>query len=403
MRRFRADWVWLPEGPIRGGEVTVDDDGAIVKVRTAHTTGADAEELRGLLLPGLVNAHCHLELSDLRGKVPGGAGLSTWAQTLIARRRSPDDDSMEAALAEAFTAGTAAIIDVTNSGAPMPLLHEAPLHGVAQIELIGIEPDRCEAALAHAARLQLAPGLPTRVTCHAVVSCAAALLAEVLAPPRDRPAPAATFHCDEDPADLDLLQERSGPWADFLDRLGRDWRDRIGQADTPVRLLEQLGVLGPHLALVHCVHTAPDDLDRLASTGTAVILCPRSNLHIGGSLPDVAGMVRRGIPLAIGTDSLASAPDLDPLQDAVVLARAFPEVHPEVFVHALTTGGARLLDQRAAIDPRGDGSARGGLVPGARHGLLHVELPSTGNPAAALLDGSPRPRRWLSCPLRPQA
>lgn len=395
MRRYRADWVWTPAGPLRDGEVAVADDGRIFAVGPA--SGAAAEAVGGLLMPGLVNAHTHLELSDLRGKVPGGQGLSSWAQALVARRRAPQDEAIRQALDEARAVGTAALIDVTNSGAALPLLAEAPLHGVSQLELIGIEEDRCSQALSQAARLALAPGMPVRVTCHAVVSCAADLLAQVLAAPVE-PVPAATFHCDEDPADLDLLRDGSGPWADFLDRLGRDWRDRIGRADTPVRLLEALDVLGPHLALVHCVHTAPDDLDRLAATGTAVVLCPRSNLHIGGSLPDVPGMVRRGIPLALGTDSLASSPDLDVLQEAILLRRSFPEVPADVWVRALTTGGARLLEARSRGQDRGDGSAQGALRPGADHGLLHVALPSTDDPASTLLSGDPWPRRWLQCP-----
>lgn len=397
MRRYRADWVWTPDGPVRGGEVAVGDDGRISKVRSSHTTGAEAEEHRGLLLPGLVNAHCHLELSDLAGRIPGGQGLSSWAQTLLARRRPPQDEAMRQALDQAWEAGTAAIIDVTNSGAPMPLLAEGPLHGVAQIELLGIEPDRCEAARAHAARLMLAPGLPAVETCHAVVSCAEALLAQVLAPSPE-PRPAVTFHCDEDPADAELLREEAGPWADFLDRLGRQWRGRMGRAESPIRLLEGLGALGPHLALVHCVHTGPRDLDRLAATGTAVVLCPRSNLHIGGVLPDAAAMIRRGIPLAIGTDSLASVEDLDLLQEGAVLASAFPAIDPSAWVHALTTGGARLVEPGAG--PRSDGVAWGGLAPGARHGLLLVDLPRTEDPARTLLDGTRWPRRWLCPPTR---
>lgn len=403
MQRHRADWVWTPEGPVRGGEVAVADDGRIARVRAAHTTGADAQEHQGILLPGLVNAHCHLELSDLRGRVPGGQGLTSWAQAMLARRRSPQDEAMRQALDEAHASGTAAIIDVTNTGAAMPLLAEGPVSGVAQIELLGIEPERCEAARAHASRLLLAPGVPAVETCHAVVSCAEALLAAVLAAP-DEPRPAVTFHCDEDPADAQLLREEAGPWADFLDRLGRRWRGRIGRAETPVRLLEGLGLLGPHLALVHCVHTGPRDLDRIAASGTAVVLCPRSNLHIGGALPDAASMVRRGIPLAIGTDSLASVDDLDLLQEAALLASAFPAVDPGAWVQALTVGGARLLEARAGAPgqpTRGDGAAIGGLAPGAHHGLLLVQIPRTDEPARTLLDGTRWPRRWLCPPPRP--
>ncbi|MCB9779672.1 MAG: amidohydrolase family protein [Alphaproteobacteria bacterium] len=391
MRRIRADWVWTPDGPLAGGEVVLDYDGRVTAV--AARSGHEAEEVGGLLLPGLVNAHCHLELSDLRGKVPGGSGLSSWAQALVSRRRAPDAEAMRGAITEARDAGTAALVDVTNSGAPIPLMADADLRGSAQVEILGIEPDRCESARSGAARLLLAPGFPAVETCHAVVSCAADLLASVLAPPPE-PGPARTFHCDEDAADTLLLRDRSGPWADFLDRLGRDWRDRIGHADSPVALLDALDVLGPHLALVHCVHTGPAELDRLAATDTAVVLCPRSNLHIGGALPDVPGMVARGLRLAIGTDSLASCPDLDVLADAAVLAAAFPDIDPGVWIAALTTGGASLLG------PVRDGRV-GGLCPGAEHGLLHVALPATTDPGRTLLDGTRWARRWLSCPLLP--
>ena len=399
MRRFRADLVWTPQGPLRGGEVLVGGDGRIAEV--SGPSQARAEQVSGLLLPGLVNAHAHLELSDLRGRVPGGEGLPSWVQALMAARRVPEAGAVRQAIAEAQAMGTAAIIDVSNSGASLPLLVEAGMRGLVQIELLGIEPERCEAARAAAAAVEEGARMPTRRTCHAVVSCSRDLLAQTLAPGSSA---VATMHGDEDPADAALLRDQEGPWAVLLDRLGRDWRGRMGQAPSTVDLLEGLGVLGPGLALVHCVHTGPEALDRIAARGAAVILCPRSNLHIGGRLPDLPGMVRRGIPLAIGTDSLASSPDMDLLGEATALARAFPELAPATWIQALTTGGARLLERLDPGRPLGDGAARGGLVPGAVHGILHLHLPPTDDPARALFAPPATgawPRSWLSCPLLP--
>lgn len=396
MQRFRADWIWTPGGPQRGGEVVVDGRGRIAEVRVSALGEADASSHAGLLVPGFVNAHAHLELSDLRTQVIGGQGLSTWAMALLARRRPPQDEAILAAIDEAYEAGTAAIIDTTNSGAPLPLLADSPLRGLGQIELIGIEPERCEAARGQAARLMLAPGIPAVETCHAAVSCSAELIAQVLRP-TGHPGPAQTFHCDEDPEDGRLLREQEGSWADFLDRLGRQWRGRIGQADSTVSLLDELGVLGPHLGLVHCVHTGSQDLARIARSGSVVVLCPRSNLHIGGRLPDVPAMVAQGIPLAIGTDSLASAPDMDLLAEAATLAVRFPTIDPAVWIEALTIGGTRLLLDGPKT--RVAALARGSLHQGAEHGLVLVSIPRTEDPAATLLDGTRWARRWLSPPV----
>lgn len=405
MQRFRADWIWTPEGPLRGGEVAVGPQGELAEVRATPTPGAAATELRGLLLPGLVNAHAHLELSDLRGQVPGGQGLSTWAMALLARRRPPQDEAIAAAVEEAWQFGTAAIVDTTNSGAPLPILADGPMLALGQAEVLGIEHERAHAARTAAARLMLAPGIPVVETCHAVVSCSDALLAAVLCTPTS-PRPMQTMHCDEDEADQRLLATQDGPWAEFLDRLGRQWRGRIGQAESVVRLLDDLGVLGPHLGLVHCVCTAEPELRRIARRGATVILCPRSNLHINGRLPDVPAMLRLGIPLAIGTDSLASVDDLDLLAEAATLRRAFPEVEASAWIEALTVGGARLfLDAHAAdrAEQRRRAALRGGLRAGGRHGLLHLSIPSTEDPAATLLSGPRWPRRWLGLPRRDEA
>ncbi len=374
----------------------MDSRGRIAELRVNALDEADASSHSGMLLPGFVNAHAHLELSDLRQQVIGGHGLSSWAMALLARRRPPQDEAIRTAIDEAYEAGTAAIVDTTNSGAPLPLLADSPMRALGQIELIGIEPERCEAAHSQAARLLLAPGIPAVETCHAVVSCSADLIAEVLQP-TGLPGPARTFHCDEDPEDGRLLREQSGSWADFLDRLGRQWRGRIGQAQSTVALLDELGVLGPHLGLVHCVHTGEADLDRIARSGSVVVLCPRSNLHIGGRLPDVPAMIARGIPLAIGTDSLASAPDMDLLAEAATLAARFPTVAPAVWIEALTIGGSRLLVEGPKT--RATALARGSLYPGAEHGLVLVSIPRTEDPASTLLDGTRWPRRWLSPPV----
>lgn len=376
------EWAWLPSGLRRRVAVSVDVHGQVTAVRDARP---DESVAPGLLAPGLVNAHTHLELSQLRGAVPGGHGSTAWVEALVDSGLPPDPKANDAAAREVRTAGARAIIDVSNRGDTEPHMRAAGLGGVVQIECLGVSPGRWRPRLEAASARRGSRQVAIRPTAHSPISCAPALLLAAL---RERPltAPAPTIHCDEDPADRALLAERTGPWAAFHTRIGHDWRGGLGRGRSGVQVLDDLGLLGPHLGLVHLVAADGRDLDRVARSGATAVLCPRSNLHISGQLPDVPGMVQRGIPLAIGTDSLASTPDLDVLAEAATLAGRFPDVPREVWLTALTQGGAALL---------GD-TGWGALRTGTHPGLLRFDLPQTDDPLRALFDGTRWPRSFLA-------
>ncbi|MFT5586320.1 MAG: cytosine/adenosine deaminase-related metal-dependent hydrolase [Cognaticolwellia sp.] len=169
-----------------------------------------------------------------------------------------------------------------------------------------------------------------------------------------------TLHLDGDPAERQFLRDGTGPWADVLDFLGRNRAAFEPPGCTPVQYLERLGLLDK-VALVHCTLTRDEDLDLLAERGTHVVLCPSSNLHITGMLPGVPGMVARGIPLALGTDSTASGQSLDVMGEVRILAEHFPEIPVEVWLLAATAGGGRVVGVAAE------------LVVGGRSGLLRAD------------------------------
>lgn len=368
------------------GAVTLDESGRVLSAASARD---DEPLLDGVLMPGFVNAHGHLELSHHARPVgTPGIGSPAWVGALYASGVTPDSFTAERGARAARATGTAFFLDVTNTGTTARAMAVARLRGTMQVECIGLSHDRWQPALETARAHGSTPGVVARPTAHAPISCAPELLREALAPGRTP----VTIHCDEDAADGAFLTDRSGPWADFHARLasfraGHDWHNGPGTAESGVALLDMLGLLGPHLGLVHLTAAHDADLDRVARAGCTAILCPRSNLHITGQLPDVPGMVRRGIPLALGTDSCASTPDLDLLADAAVLRAAFPDIPAEIWVRALTEGGARLLASQ---------SEAGRIAPGARPDLLLVEVPDGPHLLERLLDGTRWPRRWLT-------
>jgi cytosine/adenosine deaminase-related metal-dependent hydrolase len=145
---------------------------------------------------------------------------------------------------------------------------------------------------------------------------------------------------------------------------------------------------GPHPPLlVHMVHASAEDRALARRSGATVVLCPRSNLHIGGQLPDVPALVDEGVTLALGTDSLASSPDLGLWSEMQALARAFPGLDPSLWLAAATTGGARALQLHAL----------GALRPGARPGVVHARIPATTAPVEALVHG-PVAVEWMARP-----
>jgi cytosine/adenosine deaminase-related metal-dependent hydrolase len=225
---------------------------------------------------------------------------------------------------------------------------------------------------------------------HAPYSVSPALLRRIFDEAR-RLGQASSIHVAEDADELALLRDGSGPWAAILARMGVKEGERTSGL-SPVAHLAAAGAFEsshPPL-LVHMVHASAEDRRIAAAAHAPAVLCPRSNLHVGGRLPDVPALLRDGVVLALGTDSLASSPDLSLWGEMEALAAAFPNVAPEVWLAAATTGGANALGL----------ADHGALAPGKRPGLLDVSGGDLGADAATvyhrLVAVHPRSCRFLS-------
>lgn len=358
--------------------MTLDEDGTILAVGTRAALRADDSAVvesraDGVLLPGLVNAHTHLELAFLAGAVPGGQGVIAWTRALVARlgeaRAGAVDRAAREAAARARALGAAALGDVGNGTSGWRALADVDLAGVFFHELVGSREVRTGDALADAAaeREAVPPhARPARVpavpAAHAPYSVGPDLMRRIFTRAAEIGLPT-SIHLAEDPDELSLLRDGSGGWPPVLRAMGVPPEYRIpGMA--PCAYLDSLGAFatGRPPLLVHMVHASPDDRRRAREAGATVVLCPRSNLHIGGRLPDARAMLDEGVPLALGTDSLASAPDLSLWAEISTLAEAFPDVPARAWLHAATAGGARALGL----------SRLGSLAAGKRPGLLDV-------------------------------
>jgi aminodeoxyfutalosine deaminase len=322
-----APWVVpIAAPPIRDGAVALEGDrvAAVGPLSALRELSVEVVEHGGVLLPGLVNAHLHLELSHLR--VPGGDGLVPWIRRLMAARTPTDLDTARAAACAMAERGTVACVDISNDGGSAPLFADAGIEARVLHERIaprGEPPPSTVRGLTE--------------TAHAAYSCGLAALRTLAARNRGQ---LASIHVEEDPAEADWLVDGTGPLGEFLRE--RDALPSVGPpGDRPVAWLDSLGVLGPGTLLVHLTVADSDSLARAAQRGCIAVLCPRSNQHISGRLPPVGGIRAAGLRAALGTDSLASCPTLDVLGDVQALARA--GVEPEWLVRAATAGGAEAV------------------------------------------------------------
>jgi cytosine/adenosine deaminase-related metal-dependent hydrolase len=388
-----ASWVVTDAGPpLRDGRVAVAE-GRIVWVGRDSDPGRPAGALRdlgrGVLLPGLVNAHCHLELSHLASvRDEGRQGFVAWVEALVERRPRATPDEVRArtkdAIDELAATGTVAVGDVSNALGHLDLLEASGVESVVFYELLAWDPARAEAVLADARRRAEEANrdrvrTTVRLAAHAPYSVSPLLLRALAA----EGGPAA-IHLAESEAESRFLAEGDADWSGFLARRGLGHVAFTPPGTTPVRYLDGLGALHPGLIAAHCVRVDASDRALLARRGVFVAVCPRSNRSLGVGLPPVPELRAAGIEVCLGTDSLASAESLDLLQDAAVLHREFPALDPAAIVHMATGAGASAL----GLD------GLGALAPGKRAALAFA--PAAGpldDPLAFLVSGDARARR----------
>jgi len=404
VKLLSARWVVpIERPPIDEGALALADDDTVLAVGTraelrAEFPDAAEERAAGVLLPALVNAHTHLEISHHAGAVSGGKGLFAWATTLMGARKADTPAQQREGAAKAAAAavalGTVAVGDVGNSLAAASGIGRTGLHGVLFHELFGSRELATGDALADAARERAEAAAefdwPARLgyvpAPHAPFSVGPELLSRIFAAAAAA-GRATSIHVAEDEDEVALLRDGSGRWPALLAGMGVDPATRIPRK-SPVAYLASLGAFQTETPplLVHMVHAGADDRRLAREAGATVVLCPRSNLHIGGRLPDAAAFVAEGGPLALGTDSLASVPDLSLWAEMATLAAHVPAVPAARWLEAATRGGARALGLRGF----------GVLAPGARPGVLDVLVDDVAAPIESLVHDPTPTLRWVT-------
>jgi aminodeoxyfutalosine deaminase len=378
-RAVRARWVLPVAGaPVANGWVATAR-GRIVEVGSGRAPD-DAEDLGDVaLLPGLVNAHTHLELSWMRGRIPPAASMIEWVRDVLDLRDAGpaggDDERVEAmsrAAVEMHSSGTVLVGDVSNQLSSVPVLRQIGLPGVVFHELLGfnvadahtqVRDAWTRVAQAAGERSDRSPQLVFSVIAHAPYSTAPSLFRAIAQGWRQTPL---SVHLAESAEEIEFLQTGRGEFRTLLKERGV-WNPSWEAPNCdPVEYLHRLGYLQSGLLAVHAVHVTDPGLERLRRAGAVVVTCPRSNEWVGGGIPRIAHFYAARVPVAVGTDSLASTPTLNMFDELATMRRLAPDVTAASFLDSATRVGAVAL---------GRGREYGTLEAGKRAVFVAVALP----------------------------
>lgn len=350
MLRIRAGVVFpVTAPPIEDGAVLVGADGRIMAVgpNARVPTSGDVERLEfkdGILTPGLVNAHTHLELTHLAG-TNDEKDFVKWIGRVRALKDETTPEQFQAAaergLRDCWAHGITCIADTGSSGATMQALVRFGGRGIVYQEVFGPSPTQVPASMAdleqQVLRLRRLATTQRRigVSPHAPYTVCESLYRRVARYAQQERLPIA-LHLAESQEESELVRYGAGPFAEALRARGIAVEPHHC---SPVQYLRDLGLLRPGTLAIHCVQVDAEDVAALKSSRAAVAHCPRSNrAHAHGVAP--VGLLRQaGVPVGIGTDSVVSVPDLDLWSEARTAWLGAEEA-----LRLLTLEGAKALD-----------------------------------------------------------
>ncbi len=345
---LRARWLFpATVPPLADGAVTIVD-GRIVSVGPAAAGGAVEDLGNVAILPGLINAHTHLDLSDVPAPLGRqGIALPEWLGQVVAfRRHNPGDNrrAVERGLQECVRGGVTGLGDIAQANDPLDPLAQAPIDGVVFTELIAPTARRVAPAL-ELARQSLLASSPWRLGLapHAPYSVHPDLLRGAIEISAAQEVPLA-FHLAESAEEIDLLRTADGPMRRLLESLDA-WEP--GAFRPGARPLDFLRLLArAHRTLIiHGNYLDDEEIGFLAKNAAkmAVVYCPRTHARFGHPRYPLEKLLAAGASVAVGTDSRASSPDLSLLAELRHIARSHA-IPPQVALQLGTSRAAAALD-----------------------------------------------------------
>lgn len=329
-----------------------------------------------VLLPGFINAHTHLELTPLRGKIPPPSRFVEWILTVRQLRENLEPEEIvrgvEEGIRESLKGGATTLVDVTFTGLSEEPLRRSPIRKLMHFETLGFDGVRSESSWLQLRRRLAQTSNDSLMTVgispHAPYSTSKELYRECLFLAEEKGYPLCS-HVAETPEEETFLRDGSGDFRDLLESLGIDLDGWSPPGTTPVRYLHSLGFFSRSPLLVHGNYVRHEDIPILRDENVTVVYCPRSHTYFGHGRHPFEKLFALGVNVALGTDSLASTPSLSMLDELRFLHRRHPHLSPERVLTFATLNSAKNLRVGARI---------GSLRAGWKADLIGIRIPLGG-------------------------
>jgi len=372
VRKIAATYVFPGNGSIiKNGILVCNDKGKILEIldRGANfKEEAGVEFYSGILVPGFVNTHCHLELSHLQNKVPEKAGIGNFLQQIHSLRKteSSSEKVMQVSDRKMWAAGIAAVGDISNTDASLPIKAKSKIYYHTFIEVFGFHPTRAERAFLEAQEI-LSKFEKSRLSASIVPHSGYSVSPELFKKVQQHTFEKESLFCihnQESKAESAFFLSGTGAIAKhFSDNLNLETNHWQPTGKSSLQSILQFIPKNNQLLLVHNTHTTKEDIEAIKQyrklADTYFVLCPNSNLFIENKIPNLQLFREEKLNICLGTDSLASNSQLSILQEIQVLQQNFPEIELDELITWSCLNGARALQIENAF-----GSFDKGKTPG---------------------------------------
>jgi aminodeoxyfutalosine deaminase len=372
MKRFSAQYIITNSGPpVKRGVVTTEDDGTILYI---EDTGGNLKENHstefhnGIIIPGFVNCHCHLELSHMKGSIPKGNGLGVFIDQVRNNRENKSEfifNSAQLSDIDMYKKGVVLCADVCNTTITFNIKNASRIGYINLLEVFGIDPEKaCHRMdeIIKVAEIAEEMALLFSMVPHSVYSLSLSLFRLLRA--KTETNKITSIHFMETKGEKAFLENHSGPLMSSYKRSGLI-PSRMDTVASHVDAVLNEITLNGNLILVHNTYANRDTIKMIKERKNLFwCLCPNSNIYIENEIPPVNLLIEEGCEIVIGTDSLASNNSLDILEELKTLQLNFPSLLLEELVCWATLNGAKALGQEGQY---------GKIEAGRKPGLLLLQ------------------------------
>lgn len=350
-RKFNADHLFTGYAMLGAGSTLITDENGVVKdIVMLSDAGGDVEKFDGIISPGFVNCHCHLELSHMQGMIPRNTGMIQFLLSVVKHRNIAENifDAMQSAETYMKEHGIIAVGDISNTTHSIAVKRNGNLFYHNFVEALGFNDETAEQRLEEAynvyAQFKALNASNVSIVPHSPYSVSDTLFGLINAHAKGS---LLTIHNQESVAETEFFATGKGELLELYKGLGIDVNHFVPSKQSSL-IRSIIKITGDHsVILVHNVNTTADDLDAIRRGRNLPqlfwCLCPNANMYISGHLPDVGLLKNFNCKLVVGTDSLASNSQLDILEELKTLQQNFDVLTTPELLRWATINGAEAL------------------------------------------------------------